>query len=283
MVQAHEIRPGMNVITPDGQRIGQVEESDVFGLKLAANSTPDGKHHYVAADLVDHVSADSVHLNRRAQAIMQGANRPHRSAGGSIDRRHLIPWLIAGLLGLLVLVLLLQDRDDDRAVAPVATATDPAVTAPTAAALVVAPVTLPDGEQIELAQGTLAYDVQAFLASREATPRTFSFDALNFETGRSDIRREERQGVDDLARVLAAYPTARVRVVGYTDSRGGELPNQALAYQRARQVAEALEDRGIDENRIEAVSGGESDPLASNSTAQGRFANRRTELIVLNR
>ena len=282
MVHAQEIRPGMSVITPDGQRIGQVEEADSFGLKLAANSTADGKHHYVAADLIDHVAAEAVHLNRRALAIMQGAGRPHARGAGGMDRKHLIPWLIAGLLALLVLVLLLADRDDDRATTPVATATDPVATGP-AVAPVVAPVTLPDGERIELAQGTLAYDVQAYLASQEAAPRTFSFEALNFDTGRSDIRREERQGIEDLARVLAAYPHARVRVVGYTDSRGGELPNQALAYQRARRVAEALEDRGVDEDRIEAVSGGESDPLATNATAQGRFANRRTEVIVLNR
>jgi outer membrane protein OmpA-like peptidoglycan-associated protein len=282
MVHAQEIRPGMSVITPDGQRIGQVEEADVFGLKLAANSTADGKHHYVAADLVDHVTADAVHLNKRALSIMQGAGRSHArggGGGGGVDRKHLIPWIIAGLLALLVLVLLLQDRDDDdRATAPAAAATQPVATDP-----VVAPVTLPDGERIELAQGSLAYDVQAYLASQEAAPRTFSFEGLNFDTGRSEIRREERQGVEDLARVLAAYPNARVRVVGYTDSRGGELPNQALAYQRARQVAEALEDRGVDENRIEAVSGGESDPLATNATTQGRFANRRTEVIVLNR
>jgi outer membrane protein OmpA-like peptidoglycan-associated protein len=280
MVHAQEIRPGMNVITPDGQRIGQVEEFDVFGLKLAANSTSDGKHHYVAADLVDHVATDAVHLNRRALSIMQGAaGRSPARSGGGIDRRHLIPWLIAGLLALLVLVLLLQDRDDDDAVtAPVATATQPVATTP-----VVAPVTLPDGERVELAQDTLAYDMQAYLASQEAAPRTFSFEGLNFDTGRSEIRREERQGLEDLARVLAAYPNARVRIVGYTDSRGGELPNQALAYQRARSVAEVLEDRGVDENRIEAVSGGEGDPLATNATAQGRFANRRTEVIVLNR
>jgi hypothetical protein len=273
----------MNVITPDGQRIGQVEEADVFGLKLASNSTADGKHHDVAADLVDHVAADAVHLNRRALSIMnRNAGRSHVRGSGGVDRRHLIPWLIAGLLALLVLVLLLQDSDDDGTVAPVATATNPAVTGSTATP-VVAPVTLPDGDRIELAQGSLAYDVQAYLASQEVAPRTFSFEGLNFATGRSEIRREERQGIEDLARVLSAYPNARVRVVGYTDSRGGELPNQALAFERARQVAEALEDRGVDENRIEAVSGGESDPLATNATAQGRFANRRTEVIVLNR
>jgi outer membrane protein OmpA-like peptidoglycan-associated protein len=282
MVHAQEIRTGMRVITPDGQRIGNVEESDMFGLKLAADSTVDNRHHYVAADLIDRVDHDTVHLNRRAMDIMnRGAG--HRARGGGVDRRHLIPWILAGLLALIVLVLLLQDRDRDEATTvadPVATTTAPTATA---AAPVVAPVRLPDGEQVELTQGTLPYEVQAYLAGQEAAPRTFSFDALNFDTGRAAIRRENREDIENLARVLAAYPNARVRVVGYTDSRGGELPNQALAYQRARSVAEALEDRGVDENRIEAVSGGEDNALASNATAQGRFANRRTEIIILSR
>jgi outer membrane protein OmpA-like peptidoglycan-associated protein len=278
MVQAQEIRPGMRVITPDGQRIGAVEESDIFGLKLAADSTVDGKHHYVAADLIDRVDTDTVHLNRRAMEIMnRGVG--HRPRGGSgVDRRHLIPWIIAGLLALLVLVLLLQPRDRNEAATVAEPAAAGAVVAPVAM-----PVRLPDGEQVELAQGSLAYDLQAYLAGREAAPRTFSFDALNFDTGRTEIRGENREDIENVARVLAAYPNARVRVVGYTDSRGGELPNQALAYQRARAVAEALEDRGVDENRIEAVSGGEDNALASNATPQGRFVNRRTELIVLSR
>jgi outer membrane protein OmpA-like peptidoglycan-associated protein len=279
MVQAQEIRPGMRVVTPDGQRIGAVEESDMFGLKLAADSTVDGKHHYVAADLIDRVDTESVHLNRRAMEIMnRGAG--HRGRGGGVDRKHLIPWIIAGLLALLVLVLLLQDRDRDEAT----TVAEPAAAGTAAApAPVVTPVRLPDGEQVELAQGSLAYDLQAYLAGREAAPRTFSFDALNFDTGRAEIRRENREDIENVARVLAAYPNARIRVVGYTDSRGGELPNQALAYQRARAVAEALEERDIAENRIEAVSGGEDNALASNATPQGRFVNRRTELIVLSR
>lgn len=281
MVQAHDIRPGMRVMTPDGQRIGTVEESDVFGLKLAGDSTSDGKHHYVAADLIDRVDQDSVRLNRRAMDIMQGGGRP-RGGGrpGGVDLRQMLPWLIAGLLALLVLVLLLQDRDGDTS-APATTAVAPAETAaPTPVAV---PVRLPDGNQVELAQGTLAYDMQAYLAGQEAAPRSFSFDALNFDTGRAEIRRENREDIENVARVLAAYPSARVRVVGYTDSRGGELPNQALAYQRARTVAEALEDQGVAEGRVEAISGGEDNAVASNQSPQGRFANRRTELIVLNR
>jgi outer membrane protein OmpA-like peptidoglycan-associated protein len=265
----------MRVITPDGQRIGNVDEADQFGLKLARDSTIDGEHHYVAADLVQRVDGDTVLLNRRAQAIMQG-HGGHSGGAGAVDLHKLLPWLLAGLLALILLILLLKDRDH--------AAATPATPAETAAAQpAVTPVALPNGKTVELAPNTLAYDVQGFLASRDPAPQTFSFDRLNFDVGKADIRSEDRDGLEDLARVLKAYPNARVRVVGYTDSSGGELPNQQLAFERARSVAKMLTDKGVADNRIEAVSGGESNPVASNQTGQGRFENRRTELIVLSR
>lgn len=276
MLQPQQIRPGMRVITPDGQRIGDVDEADKYGLKLARGSTADGEHHYVAADLVDRVDGDTVHLNRRALAIMHGHTRRGGRGGGDLDLHRLLPWLLAGLLALILLVLLLKDRDHPEAIPAAQTDATPAQPA-------VAPVALPNGKTIELAPNTLPYDVQAYLASQEAAPKTFSFDRLNFDTGKADIRRDDREDLDNLARVLKAYPNARVRIVGYTDSSGGELPNQQLAYERARNVAEALADKDVAENRIEAVSGGESNPIASNQTGQGRFENRRTELIVLSR
>ena len=275
MLQPHQIRPGMRVITPNGQRIGDVEEADRFGLKLARGSTVDGEHHYVAADLLDRVEGDTVHLNRRALAIMEGHSRNGRRGGG-IDWRQLLPWLLAGVLALILLALLLQDRD--RPASAPAASTETGAVAPA-----VAPVALPNGKTVELAPNTLPYDVQAYLASQDPAPQTFRFERLNFDTGEAKIRSEDREDLNNLARVLAAYPNARIRIVGYTDASGGELPNQQLAYERARSVAKALADKDIDENRIEAVSGGEDNPVASNQSPQGRFENRRTELIVLNR
>ncbi|MFD1610400.1 OmpA family protein [Sphingomonas tabacisoli] len=274
MLQPEQFRPGMRVVTPDGQRIGNVDDADKYGIKLARDSTADGEHHYVAADLVDRVEGDTVHLNRRSLAVMQGHGR--RSGAASLDLHRLLPWILAGLLALILLVLLLKDRDRS-APAPQAEAS----AAPAQPA--VAPVALPNGKTVELAPDTLPYDVQAYLASQEPAPHTFSFERMNFDTSKADIRREDRDALNNLARVLTAYPNARIRIVGYTDSTGGELPNQRLAYQRARNVARALADKGVDEDRIEAVSGGESNPIGSNQTGQGRFENRRTELIVLSR
>jgi hypothetical protein len=146
----------MPVVTPDGQRIGNVDEATRFGLKLARDSTTDGEHHYVAADLIDRVDHEKVHLNRRALAILRGETGPRRGGGG-LDLRQLLPWLLAGLLGRR-LVLLLKDRD--RPSAEPAAPADTTVAAPAAA-----PVALPNGKTVELAPNTLPYNVQAYLAS----------------------------------------------------------------------------------------------------------------------
>ena len=83
-----------------------------------------------------------------------------------------------------------------------------------------------------------------------------------------------------LAQILRAYPDTTVRVVGYTDARGSASNNAALGELRAQAVAAALVDKGVGRNRIEAVSGGETAPKASNRTRDGQLENRRTELVV---
>src|SRR4051794_14810511 len=115
LLQPQQIRPGMRVIAPNGQRLGNVDEADKFGLKLARDSTVDGEHHYVAADLIERVDGDTVHLNRRALAIMEGQARHAGHGTAGIDLHRLLPWLLAGLLALILLVLLLKDRDQPAA------------------------------------------------------------------------------------------------------------------------------------------------------------------------
>nr|WP_294395207.1 OmpA family protein [uncultured Sphingomonas sp.] len=139
---------------------------------------------------------------------------------------------------------------------------------------------LPNGQSIDLAPNTLNYDLQRYLGSNEATPKTFQFDKLNFETGSAAIRAEDQANVDALAQILAAYPKARVQIVGYTDARGAAPTNAQLGQQRADSVTTALTAKGIDKTRIESVSGGEANPTDTNATTQGQFENRRTELVV---
>ena len=141
-------------------------------------------------------------------------------------------------------------------------------------------VTLPGGKIVDLQPATLNYDLQAFLASSEGAPRTFTFDKLNFDTASSQIRADDQPTLSALSQILAAYPKAAVRLVGYADARGTDAANAKLGSDRAAAVAKALTDGGIDPKRISTASGGDSNPVASNATAGGQFANRRTELVV---
>ena len=83
--------------------------------------------------------------------------------------------------------------------------------------------------------------------------------------------------------MLAAYPNSRAAVVGYADARGDSNFNRDLGANRARAVVTALAARGVPAERLEARSGGETDPAATNATPGGRFENRRTELVILKR
>ena len=189
-------------------------------------------------------------------------------------------WLAWILLGLGILAALLAlgrcNRHDDVAVAPAPTATPAAATPPIA----VKHVALPDGKSVDLTPATLNYDLQAFLASTAAAPRTFTFDKLNFDTASSAIRADDQPTLSALSQILAAYPKAVVRLVGYADARGSDATNAKLGADRAAEVAKALTSSGIDARRISTASGSDANPVASNATASGQFQNRRTELVV---
>lgn len=186
-----------------------------------------------------------------------------------------LPWLLLAL-GLLALLLALSrcDREDDtQAVAPIAT--DEA--AASQGAPEVLATTAGAGASSALV-GTSG--LGTFLAGTEPTPRTFTFEKLNFDSAKSDIRAADADEVDQVAATLAQYSTAKIRIAGYADARGSEPANAELGKARGESVKAALVAKGIAADRIETVSGGEGDPVDSNATAGGRFENRRTELVV---
>ena len=122
-----------------------------------------------------------------------------------------------------------------------------------------------------------------YLAGTGTAPKTFAFDNLNFDTAKSDIRPADQATVDKVAAVLGQYPNARIRIAGYADARGSDTANLKLGQDRAESLKAALAAKGVDAARIETVSGGQDDPVATNATAQGEAENRRTELVVLSR
>jgi len=185
-----------------------------------------------------------------------------------------LPWLLLAL-GLIALLFALSrcNRQEPVAAAPVPEPVSNSATAPNE---VVAAT--PNAGSSAALVGTSG--LGTYLAGSEALPRTFTFEKLNFDTAKSDIRAADAAEVDDVAATLTKYPTAKVRIAGYADARGGDAANKALGQARADSVKAALVGKGIAAARISTVSGGDTDPVATNATASGQFENRRTELVV---
>jgi outer membrane protein OmpA-like peptidoglycan-associated protein len=103
-----------------------------------------------------------------------------------------------------------------------------------------------------------------------------------FHTGRSELTREAVATIQEIATALRGAPHRRVSVEGHTDSLGTIEFNYRLSDARARTVAHELESSGVPQHRIAIRAMGETSPIASNRTEQGRQRNRRVEIVIEN-
>ncbi|WP_234387624.1 OmpA family protein [Sphingomonas sp. STIS6.2] len=200
----------------------------------------------------------------------EGAPPSHIHVGKTEKKTNWLAWL-ALALGLLALLFALSRCGRDEPVAQVAPAAVP----------VAEPVAPPAPTVVAVPAGTST--VGAYLAGSEPLPRTFVFEKLNFDTAGNIVRTEDQAEVAALIATLKQHPTSRMRVVGYADARGASDANTALGKSRADSVKASLVAGGIEADRIETASGGETNPVDSNATAAGQAENRRTELVVLQR
>jgi OmpA-OmpF porin, OOP family len=103
-----------------------------------------------------------------------------------------------------------------------------------------------------------------------------------FDVGAADIRPESRQTLLEIGEMLARHPELRLRIEGHTDSVGNAESNRALSERRAAAVRQHLiGSYGIADTRLEAVGLGQTRPVDSDDTPQGRQNNRRVELVRL--
>ena len=109
---------------------------------------------------------------------------------------------------------------------------------------------------------------------------SLSSDVL-FEFDKYDIRPEFTADLDAAADMLLANPDVTVRIDGHTDSIGTEEYNQGLSERRANAVADYLEAKGVSRDRMTVAGFGETQPVASNDTAEGRAQNRRVDIDLI--
>ena len=137
--------------------------------------------------------------------------------------------------------------------------------------------------EAEQQQATLRRQLQQQLNSVLETRETARGLIMNmsdvlFDFGKYTLRPEARERLAKVAGILLAHPGLTLQVEGYTDNIGSEAFNQNLSEKRAEAVREYLEQQGVKD--VSARGFGKDNPVASNSTAEGRRQNRRVEMVV---
>lgn len=102
----------------------------------------------------------------------------------------------------------------------------------------------------------------------------------SFDFGKSSLKAAFKPTLNKVAGVLREDSSTRIRVVGHTDSVGSDTYNLRLSEQRAQATSDYLIAQGVRANQVQTLGRGESEPRASNSTAEGRAQNRRVEIYL---
>ncbi len=104
---------------------------------------------------------------------------------------------------------------------------------------------------------------------------------INFDTDKSVIKDSYNSRINEFAKVMKADPKLKANIEAHTDSVGTDAYNQKLSERRATSAVNALVAAGVQKDRIKAVGYGESRPIASNDTVEGRAENRRVEAVMV--
>ncbi|UTZ36647.1 OmpA family protein [Vibrio campbellii] len=105
-------------------------------------------------------------------------------------------------------------------------------------------------------------------------------EVVNYANNSVDIETVDMEKVDYIADILKSYPMSSVVLRGYADSIGSNAYNLTLSKRRAEQIMQVLLGKGISKHQITIKYLGESQPVESNATPEGRYKNRRVEMLI---
>ncbi|GGP18712.1 OmpA family protein [Silvimonas iriomotensis] len=212
-------------------------------------------------------------------------------------------WFWPVLLGLLVLALLLamlrgcnkpaEQTEAANATVASAPAGNVLASAASGVASVLSDVTarlgeffklvLPDGATLNVPERGIEARLVEFIKDSSKpvdTDTWFSFDRLTFETGAATLMPESEEQLHNIASIMRAFPAVHLKLGGYTDNTGSPAVNMRLSADRANSVMAALVKLDVAQDRLSAEGYGESHPVASNDTEEGRAQNRRIDVRV---
>jgi OOP family OmpA-OmpF porin len=104
---------------------------------------------------------------------------------------------------------------------------------------------------------------------------------VQFESNSSELTAGSSEALDKAVASMNQYDHLRIEIQAHTDNTGDAVYNQSLSQKRAESVRDYMVDKGIAADRMEVKGYGESKPIADNNTREGRAANRRVELKII--
>lgn len=105
--------------------------------------------------------------------------------------------------------------------------------------------------------------------------------AILFATNSFTVRPGLNNDMAALTQSLQRYPSSTIQIIGHTDSDGDAAFNQQLSERRANAVGNVLLNQGVPSSRVRVFGRGESQPIASNLTEEGKALNRRVDIVIL--
>jgi outer membrane protein OmpA-like peptidoglycan-associated protein len=110
--------------------------------------------------------------------------------------------------------------------------------------------------------------------------KSYTVNNIQFETNSSELKQASKAELDNLVYYLNLNPFISLEVGGHTDNVGDDAANMSLSSSRAKAVKDYLIEKGIEAARVSSKGYGETKPIATNGTEEGRAQNRRTEVII---
>lgn len=136
-----------------------------------------------------------------------------------------------------------------------------------------------DKQERDLRARTAGTDVQVIRQGDDLLLNIPS--GINFAYNSAAVQPQFQRTLDQVAGVLGEYNRTYIDVYGHTDSTGSDSYNQGLSERRAVSVADYLSGHGVQSARVGTRGFGETQPVASNETEEGRAANRRVEIKIV--
>ncbi|MDB5014609.1 MAG: OmpA family protein [Daejeonella sp.] len=117
---------------------------------------------------------------------------------------------------------------------------------------------------------------------REGEGIIVKFDSgILFDVDKADLKASAKTNIQNLATSLKNNPETNVTIIGHTDATGSDAHNYTLSERRAQSVKTYAAIQGIPSSRITTTGKGETEPIADNSTVEGKSLNRRVEVVIV--